>query len=152
MSKKSSIECFRISSLSDCNLSEESGNISLPEKSRNYTQLMIFLELHFQPLYYASGEAPWSLVMNFFWGNVQIWKQELNNFPLATNYRHRRERGGGYWIVWYLVNTSVFSRLNHSWRSQPLICLTVLCLVLKCVRRIVLSGFSLPVCCVRYQA
>ena len=61
MSKKSFIECFHISSLSDCNLSEESGNISLPEKSRNYTQLMIFLELYFQPLYY--GE--WSLVMNF---------------------------------------------------------------------------------------
>ena len=66
MSKKSFIECFHISSLSDCNLSEESGNISLPEKSRNYTQLMIFLELYFQPLYYGSGDGEWSLVMNFF--------------------------------------------------------------------------------------
>ena len=74
---------------------------------------MIFLELHFQPLYYASGEAPWSLVMNFFWGNVQIWKQELNNFPLATNYRHRRERGGR------ILNSMVFSKYFSFFQVEP---------------------------------
>ena len=121
MSKKSSTECFHISSLSDCNLSEESGNISLPEKSRNYTQLMIFLELYFQPLYYGSADGEWSLVMNFFFYRECLdLERKREKIPLVDQLPIIYTGGGGRWGERENGKYFTFSRLKLSHRDRAL--------------------------------